>query len=95
MLISQSWSLLCDPPRDVAYERTSRFIQHCEKLGVSYAYTLNDLYKADQRWQKLHENAVPSLMEFQDRTDHIKECKHIKNLSFATSKLQEESDFGF
>ncbi len=79
-LIIQTWILDSEPRREVIYNRLSRFIEHLNKCGIPNPYTLHDMYKADERWQKLHENAVPSIIEFKDNAKYIDECKSIKKV---------------
>jgi hypothetical protein len=54
-----------------------------------------DFYKADERWQQLHRNAVPSIVEFENRDKIIDENKRVKKLVTAARKLTQDMDFGF
>lgn len=94
MLMVQTWILNGDPSREVTYQRLNRFIQHLKKLGIPNPYTLHDMYGADERWKKLHQNAVPSIIEFSG--DHyIDECKKIDKIFFVPKPQQDDGDFGF
>lgn len=63
ILICQKWSLDCYPSRDEIFERVSRFSSHCQQLGIPNTYNFNDIFSADQRWQKLHNKSVPALLD--------------------------------
>ena len=65
-LLTQTWTLDAEPPRKITYERVSRFIEHCRKLGIPNPYSLREIYQADERWSRLHENAVPPLAAFRN-----------------------------
>jgi len=80
-LIVQTWILDAQPGREETYRRLSRFKETLEKLGIPNIYSLYEIYKADERWKKLHKNAVPSLVEFKDSGNYIDECKHITGSS--------------
>jgi len=73
MLVFDSWTLDWHPPREVAYERMHRFVEHCIKLGIPNPYSFKEIFDADQRWKKLQKFAVPPLDEFGDPHDLIKE----------------------
>jgi radical SAM superfamily enzyme YgiQ (UPF0313 family) len=64
ILVNQKWSLDCYPFRDEIFERISRFSNHCKELGIPNTYNLHDIYMADNRWEKLHSNAVPALLNY-------------------------------
>jgi radical SAM superfamily enzyme YgiQ (UPF0313 family) len=93
MLFIQSWAVDDWPSREETYRRVNRFVQLCSKLGIPNPYSLHDIYRADIRWQKLHKNAVPRLVDFNNR--YIDECKKIKQLSFIQGTAMDEGDFGF
>jgi radical SAM superfamily enzyme YgiQ (UPF0313 family) len=95
MLITQTWLLDCEPSREVAYERVNRFIHHCNKLGIPNPYSLNDVYKADERWKKLHKNAVLSLVELKNEENYVAESRNVKELVLASEKNLENEDFDF
>jgi radical SAM superfamily enzyme YgiQ (UPF0313 family) len=94
-LMLQTWSIDCEPTREVAYQRVSHFIEFCRKLGIPNPYSLIDIYKADVRWKNLQKNAVPPLMLFKDPEQYIDENKHLKPTLLAEDSHQEEVDFNF
>jgi radical SAM superfamily enzyme YgiQ (UPF0313 family) len=95
MLILQTWTLDCEPSREETYRRVNRFVQHCAKLKVPNPYSLQESNRADERWQQLHKNAVPSLLKIKSKNICIDECKNVKNLSYATFVPQDNSDWDF
>lgn len=95
MLMLQTWVLDIEPSREKIYERMWRFVEHCKKLGIPNPYSLQDIHKADLRWKKLHKQAVPPLVRFDDKSHYVDENKKIKELLEAQSVEQEEGDFGF
>jgi hypothetical protein len=94
MLIVREWIMDGQPSREVAYARLNRFVEHCNKLGIPNSYSLNDIYNADQRWKKLHKNAVPPLSEF-SKKNYIDENKNVTKLSYIKNQIWEESEFSF
>jgi radical SAM superfamily enzyme YgiQ (UPF0313 family) len=95
MLILQTWSMDCEPKREVVYERINRFARHCTRLGVPNPYSLYDIYMADDRWKKLHKNAVPSLVEFKDKEKIVDEVKNVKELFYIKNTFQTDIGFNF
>jgi radical SAM superfamily enzyme YgiQ (UPF0313 family) len=95
LLISQTWVLDCDPSREERFRRMFRLEEHCKKLGIPNPYSTEEIYKADERWKNLHENAVPGLIEFQDKGVYIDENKFIKKLIMAQNVQESEGDFLF
>lgn len=95
MLITRTWILEGEPSREAAYQRINRFIAHCKKLGIPNPYSLNDVYKADERWKRLHKNAVPSVIELKNPDVYIDESKQAKQLLAASEKNLENEDFDF
>jgi radical SAM superfamily enzyme YgiQ (UPF0313 family) len=93
LLISQTWRLDMEPSREETYKRLNRFIAHCKELGVPNPYCLEDISQADDRWKKLHPNAVPPLLELRDKRNSINESKHVKKLSFARTLLPDDDDW--
>ncbi|MGD2086561.1 MAG: radical SAM protein [Candidatus Aminicenantes bacterium] len=94
MLITQTWVLSGKPSREITYQRLNRFIRHINQLGIPNPYNLREMYEADERWKKLHKNAVPSIVEFKG-PGYIDECKHIKKILPITDVSEDEGDFGF
>jgi radical SAM superfamily enzyme YgiQ (UPF0313 family) len=101
MLLFKTWILDCEPNREITYERMNRFVRHCEKQGIPNPYSMRDIYRADERWKKLHKNAVPSVVEFKDSSIYIDECKNVQKLNLVNISIPEASDekeyidFGF
>ena len=95
MLVVRTWCLEVEPSRQETYQRINRFTQHCKKLGIANPYSLYDISKADNRWKKLHQNAVPPLLKFKNRNSYIDECKQVKKLDFAGCTLPGKMDFDF
>lgn len=93
MLVFKTWTLNMDPGREEAYRRLCRFTRHCEKLGIPNPYSLGDSLKAEERWKRLHKNAVPSLMDFLSKKRHIEENKKIKVSTFARNTRTESVSF--
>jgi radical SAM superfamily enzyme YgiQ (UPF0313 family) len=99
MLMLQNWALDTPPSREVTFQRLNRFVTHCKNLGVANPYTLRDIHKADERWQKLHTNAVPPLADFLDAKSKgviaIDENKRVKKVVFSRNVPQIDGDWGF
>jgi hypothetical protein len=101
MLLFQTWLLECEPCREVIYERMNRFVRHCEKLGIPNPYSMHDIYQADERWKKLHKNAVPPLVDFKNSSTYINENKNVRKINFVkiaepgTQGKKEYMDFAF
>jgi len=93
MLLTQTWHLDCEPSREVIYQRVNRFVRHCSRLGIPNPYSMYDIYRADERWKKLHQNAVPGLVDFEDKTTAINENKHIKSLISIQDSVSDSGDF--
>lgn len=101
IMILQTWLLDCLPSRQERYDRVNRFIDHCRRLGIPDPYSLDEIYNADERWRKLHKNAVPPLIKFQARKNgrqnnhYIDECKYIQNLVPAKNSQELENHWEF
>lgn len=94
LLISQTWILDCEPSREERFKRMYRFARHCKKLGIPNAYSTEEIFAADKRWKILHENAVPSVMEFENAV-YIDENKHVKKRVPAQKIQPDDGDFVF
>lgn len=79
LLLIDTWILDCEPSREEMFRRFWRFVAHIERLGIPNPYSMYEVHKADLRWQELHSNSVPLLLEFQSRDKYIDECRAIKN----------------
>ncbi len=75
-LLVDTW-IIDDPQRNVVLDRMNQFVNLCNKLSIPNPYSLHDISQADMRWKNLHENAVPSLLDFKTQNMNIKECKGI------------------
>jgi radical SAM superfamily enzyme YgiQ (UPF0313 family) len=95
MLITQIYTLECEPVREEAYKRLNRFVEHCNKLGIPNPYSLSDVYKADERWKRLHKNAVPPLVELENKDVYVNETKNVKMLQLAAKNKLEDETFDF
>jgi len=95
MLIIQTWTLNGEPRREEVYDRVNRFTARCSQLGIPNPYSMNEIYHADERWKKLHKNAVPSVVEFKTKGAYIDECKGLKQISMLKTTLQDDGEFGF
>lgn len=95
MLIFETWTANIEPLRKEAYQRLFRFDKHCRNLGIPNPYSLDDYVRAEERWEKLHKYAVPSILEFLSKTGDINENKNIKNVSLAKNIRQPVEDFEF
>lgn len=93
MLISQTWTLDIEPKREEVYRRMNRFVQHCDKLGIPNPYTIQDIYKADERWKRLHKNAVPSIVQLKDPANFYVEDRKVREFIFASSAMKDDGDF--
>jgi hypothetical protein len=95
MLLLPTRILDIPPSRKETYDRLNRVCEHCSQLQIPNPYSLQDIYKADKRWETLHKNAVPSLLKLKDTYNVIDECKHVKNLFTAKDTQKVEGDWGF
>jgi radical SAM superfamily enzyme YgiQ (UPF0313 family) len=95
MLISQTWIMKdCHPVREEIYSRVNRFVNHCKKLGIPNPYFLHEIHQADERWKRLHSNAVPALVDFKNHNNYIRENKSVKKIISANVTV-DEGDFSF
>jgi radical SAM superfamily enzyme YgiQ (UPF0313 family) len=95
LLLLQTRVLDLYPSREESYRRLRQIYEHSRKLGIPNPYTLYDIYQADERWARLHKNAVPSLLSFKDKNTYIDECKTVENLFAAAAVPAVEGDWGF
>jgi radical SAM superfamily enzyme YgiQ (UPF0313 family) len=92
MLVSQTWRLEGEPSWEETIRRVNRFMDHCQGLGLPSNYSLEDVNAADRRWKKLQPNAVPPLVELQDKNIYIDENQHIEKFFTAVNPLKELED---
>jgi radical SAM superfamily enzyme YgiQ (UPF0313 family) len=95
MLILPTKILKGIPSREETYRRLKRIIRHCRKLGIPNPYSLIDIYKADERWEKLHKNAVPPLIKFRNMDGYIDDRSKVKQLFTARNSMAAGGDWGF
>jgi radical SAM superfamily enzyme YgiQ (UPF0313 family) len=95
MLITETWILDVEPSRETAYSRVNRFLQHCRQLGIPNPYSLKDVCTADERWQRLHKNAVPSVIDLENGNTYIDENRHVKEFVTAAPKNLAKENFDF
>ncbi len=82
------------PSREETFKRVHRFEAHCKKLGIPNPYSYREHMEADQRWKKLHKNAVPPMADFLSRKKYIDENKNITIETFAKN-IRQEDNFDF
>ncbi|MBY3203461.1 B12-binding domain-containing radical SAM protein [Rhizobium laguerreae] len=90
----RGWTLNCEPLRKDAYARLSRLVSFCEERGIVDPHDMRSIHQADARWQRLHANAVPPLIEFQRRRTVV-ECRDAELLVRAPVANQEMDAFMF
>ncbi len=96
MLTLQTWTVDGHPTREQIYDRVFRFAQHCEKLGIPNPYSFDEIYRADERWKKLHKNAVPPIMELMDNDGPaFDERQSVEHYAAAETDVDEDGDFCF
>ncbi|WP_010248516.1 B12-binding domain-containing radical SAM protein [Acetivibrio cellulolyticus] len=95
LLMGNTWMLNAEPTRQVTYERISRFVAHCKRLGVYNPYSVYEIQNADERWIRLHQNAVPAMMEFRKEGKFINENLSVKKTLIAEVVQQDNIDFTF
>ncbi|MGD2085227.1 MAG: radical SAM protein [Candidatus Aminicenantes bacterium] len=83
------------PSREETYQRLNRVHQHCCRLRIPNPYSLHDIYLADERWEKLHPNAVPSLLKLKDSDILNNETRQVENFFPAQDTQKVEGDWGF
>ena len=94
MLMVQTRTMNTEPTREERYKRLGRLIAHCKKLGIQNTYSWDGLYRADERWQKLHPHAVPPITAFSGK-EYIDENKHLDRLIDAPTIPQDDGNWGF
>ncbi|UCH92159.1 MAG: radical SAM protein [Candidatus Aminicenantes bacterium] len=95
MVLFQYYTPGIAPLREEAFRRMHRFEAHCRKLGIPNPYSLNEHLEADKRWKKLHENAVPGMLDLIGEKNYIDENQKIKITSPARNMRQEDDVFDF
>ncbi len=95
MLLFEYYTLDYIPRREETFQRIYRFEAHCRKLGIPNPYSYTEHIKADERWRKLHKNAVPPLLDFKRSGKYIDENQKIKLPSYAVNDIPKELNFSF
>jgi radical SAM superfamily enzyme YgiQ (UPF0313 family) len=83
------------PSREETFRRVHRFEAHCRKLGIPNPYSYSQHFYADERWKRLHKNAVPPIIDFISRMNYVDENFKIRDVSYAYNKRSDHSDFDF
>lgn len=95
LLMYRWWYVDGLPTREELYDRVQRFAIHCKRLGVSVAWSLQDVKQADERWKRLHKHSVPTVLELIDKNNYVDECKRLTDVIFARDKTEEIGEFDF
>jgi hypothetical protein len=95
LLAIQTYILDCEPAREEIYRRVSRFTEHCRRLDIPNPYSLHDIFKADERWKRIHKNAVPAVAQFKNTGGCIAECKGVEKEITARKTDMETMNFSF
>jgi hypothetical protein len=95
LLLCQTWVLDCEPCREEIYNRVFRFARRCQELGIPNPYSLDEIYKADERWKQLHKNAVPSIVDIMNNQYDLQESLKTRKILKLKPKNQEQGDFDF
>lgn len=99
MLMLRSWYLEGKPSREEVFQRLNRFVQHCRQLDIPNPYTLQEIYQADDRWKRLHNNAVPPLVEFMaargNKANPIDDRKTVQKKVCGRNIYTEDGNWGF
>lgn len=94
-LLTETWTIECEPSWDVILERVRIFIEHCNnKLGIPTPYSMREICDADERWRQLHKNAVPPLIDFMYKSN-IEEHKTIYSDNNLLDALFDDGEFNF
>jgi radical SAM superfamily enzyme YgiQ (UPF0313 family) len=98
-LILQEWYLEGEPLRKEVFQRLNRFVEHCRKLDIPNPYTLQEIYRADNRWKRLHKNAVPPLMAFMEargnKTEPIDDRQTVQKKVWGQNVHMDDGNWGF
>ncbi len=63
LLLTQIWTLKTQPTPEQVFDRMNLFRTTCQEAGIPNPYSLAEIMDADERWTRLHENAVPELAD--------------------------------
>lgn len=98
MVLLNTWKLECYPGREVIFDRLRRFVKFYQDLGIPNPYSIEDIFEADERWKRLHKNAVPSvieLLEYRNTDGYFEEAGPKGELTHAVNYLPENNDWSF
>ena len=107
LLILQTWTIPdVSPVRQEIYRRLNRFVALCRRLEIPNPYCGYDIYRADERWHRLHPNAVPPLVAFsggplagagegEKMGAESHECRKVRPLRRASKVEAAAGDFDF
>ncbi|MFA8435571.1 MAG: radical SAM protein [Marinifilaceae bacterium] len=90
-ILIQDWTNNSYPLRNETYSRVYRFVQRCNELEIPNPYSYYDIYNADNRWNFLHRNAVPSLVDIYDDNFDLMEARNVR-MKRNVSKVEIETD---
>jgi radical SAM superfamily enzyme YgiQ (UPF0313 family) len=94
-LLTQTWILNTTPSREETYDRVCRFVEFCRKLGIPNPYSMTEIAYADERWSRLHKNAVPSMMEFKYGKEPVNDYNRQLKFRTAQNRNIDDGDFLF
>lgn len=94
-LMVQTWIKNTEPGREEIFWRLNRFNKHIRELGIPNPYSWLEINEADKRWQELHENGVPPLVDFKNKDMNIHECKTVEKVFFLKNTLEDDGNFDF
>lgn len=95
LLMTQTWIVDCEPSREERFRRIFRFEEHRKKLGIPNPYSYQEINRADERWQNLHENSVPPLIAFENKDVFIDDAETVKQFTPAEAVVDGSGDFVF
>lgn len=95
MLMFDTYVINDEPTREITYERVNRFIHHCKKLNIPNPYSMEETKVADERWKRLHKNAVPSLLDLYTGKIDVEEIKNVKEFYIADKFEEMKGDWDF
>jgi len=95
MLLVKTWVLDESPGFDSMMDRLYRFVKCCSELNIPNPYSLSELQFADERWHKLHKNAVPFLIDLRNNNHVVRDHENIKLEKISSFSIIEEGNFNF
>ena len=95
LLMAKTYALNAQPDRREIYRRQCLFRQHCIRLGIPNPYSVREIVEADQRWRRLHQNAVPPLLTLNKDGGNNGEVREVKQFLPLDKPEPEDVDFCF